>query len=107
MNKVQLIGYLGQDPVYHSLKDGNEMAYLRLATDYWIHPKAGEPRKFTDWHGVSLWNNEQVKKMKNYIIKGSHVMIEGRLAYRPYTAKNGEQRLATEIKATLLIDLDR
>ena len=34
MNKVQLIGYLGKDPVYHSLKDGKEMAYLRLATDH-------------------------------------------------------------------------
>lgn len=107
MNNVQLIGYLGKHPEYRLLKDGNEIAYLRLATDYWLHPKEGAPVKFTEWHGVSLFGNEQVKKMKNYIIKGSHVMIEGRLAYRSYTTRGGERRFVAEIKANLLVDLDR
>ena len=107
MNKVQLIGYLGKDPVYHSLKDGKEMAYLRLATDHWYHQANGEPQKHTSWHGVSLWSNEQVKNIKDYLIKGSHIMVEGRLVYRHFTDKHGIQKHITEIKATLLIDLDR
>lgn len=107
MNKVQLIGYLGKDPEYKVLPDGHEVATMRLATDYWFHPKEGEPRKFTDWHSVTLFSDEQVRKMKNYILKGSHVLIEGRLSYRCYKTSDGTARFVSEIKANLLIDLDR
>ena len=107
MNKVQLIGYLGKDPEYRTSMNGRQMAYIRLATDYWFHPKPGDSKKYTEWHTVCLWGQEQVKKMRNYIIKGSHVLVEGRLSYRKIINKNGEQQIITEIKATLLIDLDR
>ncbi len=107
MNKVQLIGYLGKDPEFRKCCNGNEMAYLRLATDYWFHPKTGEAKKYTEWHNVSLWNREQIQKMKNYITKGSHVMVEGRLVYRSITDKQGHEQQFTEIKAFILIDLDR
>lgn len=107
MNKVQLIGYLGKDPLFRTCTDGKEMAFLRLATDHWYHPKTGSPKKYTEWHNISLWSREQIRKMKNYIMKGSHVMIEGRLTYRVITNKNGDKQLYTEIKAFTLIDLDR
>jgi len=107
MNKVQLIGYLGRDPQFRPLKNGREMARLRLATDYWQQTADGIPEKTTSWHNVTLFNDEQVKKMKNYIIKGSHILVEGRLAYNRYTSNDGITHCITEIKASFLVDLDR
>ena len=107
MNKVQLISYLGKDPEFRQCSNGNEMVYIRLATDYWFHPKKGEAKKYTEWHNVCLWSREQIRKMKNYLIKGSHVMVEGRLVYRLITDKNGNEQKITEIKAFTLIDIDR
>jgi single-strand DNA-binding protein len=107
MNKIQLIGYLGRDPEFRELKNGQTMAYMRLATNHWFQPKEGEPRKRTEWHGISVWGQEQIRKIRNYIVKGSHVLVEGRIVYRTYTNRQGEKKSVTEIKADYLVDLDR
>jgi single-strand DNA-binding protein len=107
MNKVQLIGYLGKDPEFKEMQDGTLMARIRLATDYWVFPKKGEQKQYTDWHTVRIWGKEQVEKLRNYLIKGSHVLVEGRVIYRTYTDKQGQTRYVTEIRANYLVDLDR
>ncbi len=107
MNKVQLIGYIGQDPEFKEMKDGTLMARLRLATNRWFHPHDGETKQYTDWHTVKIWGSEKVEKLRNYIIKGSHVLVEGRIVYRTYSNKEGQQRSAVEVRANYLVDLDR
>ena len=107
MNKVQLIGWLGKDPEFVTLKDGSLLARIRMATNTWIPQKEGEAKKITDWHDIKMWGKEQVEKLRNYLIKGSHVLIEGRVVYRTYEDKLGHTRYITEIRANYLVDLDR
>src|SRR5688572_12504355 len=97
LNKVQLIGYLGKDPEIITMKDGTLMAGISMATDQYFQQKDGEPKKYTDWHTVKLWDQKQVEKMRNYLIKGSHILVDGRILYRTYTDKKGHTRYVTEI----------
>lgn len=109
MNKTQLIGYLGNDPVIKEFETGNLLAHLRLATHH--KAKSGStdetPTYITTWHSVTIWGRERVEKIINQFIKGSHVMVEGKLHYRTYTDKTGHKRYVTEINAHQLINLDR
>jgi single-strand DNA-binding protein len=107
MNKVQLVGYLGKDPEFVQLKDGTRMMRMRIATNHWFFPKEGEKKQYTYWHTIQMWGNEQVDKLRNYLMKGSHVLVEGRMIYRSYKNKAGEMRNVTEIRANYLVDLDR
>ncbi len=107
MNKVQLIGWLGQDPQFIILKDGSEMARIRMATNTWIPQKEGELKKITDWHDITMSGKKRIGRLKNYLIKGSHVLVEGRVVYRTYEDKAGHTRYITEIRANYLVDLDR
>ena len=107
MNKVQLIGWLGQDPQFLTLKDGSLMAKIRLATNTWIPQPEGEPKKITDWHEIRMYGKERVERLKNYLLKGSHVLVEGRVVYRTYEDKLGHTRYVTQIQANYLVDLDR
>jgi len=107
MNKVQLIGYLGKDPLIREFANGNALAILRLATDTYYQRKEGSAVKTTQWHTVKLWGKEQIVKFCEYLIKGSHVLVEGQLLYDTYLDKNGQTRYVTEIKAKNLVDLDR
>lgn len=107
LNKVQLIGYLGEDPKIIMLKDHTMMARMRVATDQYFHQKDGPPKKYTDWHTVKVWGNEQVEKIRHYLIKGSHILVDGHILYRSYTDHQGQTYHVTEIRANYLVDLDR
>lgn len=107
MNKVQLIGYLGRDPEFKTMPNETTMIKMRLATSYWFFPQEGEKKQFTDWHTIKMWGKEKIEKLRNYLIKGSHVLVEGRVIYREYKDANGQKKYATEIRANLLVDLDR
>lgn len=58
LNKVQLIGYLGKNPEIIRMKDGPLMARISMATDQYFQQKDGEPKKYTDWHTVKLWDQK-------------------------------------------------
>lgn len=107
MNKVQLIGWLGKDPEIKVLKDDSMVATISMATDHWLPQPKGQPIKYTDWHTVKVWGKDQVEKLRNYLIKGSHILVDGRIIYRTYADKNGHTRYVTEIRANFLVDLDR
>ena len=107
MNKVQLIGYLGNDPEFRTAKNGAPMARMRLATNQWYLPKEGDAKQYTDWHTIRIWGEKQVERLRNYLIKGSHVLVEGRVVYRKFRDNQGQLRYFTEIRADLLVDLDR
>lgn len=104
LNKVQLIGYLGKDPVIFALPTGNYFAILQLATSNCYSNE--DITRTTAWHRIKYWG-KKVSYMQNSFTTGSHVMVEGKLVYQTYIDKNGIKRICTEIKADKLINLDR
>ena len=100
MNKVMLIGNVGQDPEVRYVDQGVAVAKIRLATTergYTLQNGTQVP-DHTTWHNVPLWRplEEIVEK---YAHKGDKLYIEGRLRYTTYDDKQGQRRYVTEIWA--------
>jgi single-strand DNA-binding protein len=104
-NKVQLIGYLGKDPVVTVTKDGVKRVFLRLATDWYRKSEDGTEKKKTTWHNIVAWD-KKAKKIENDFISGSHVLVEGEIDHHSYY-KGTEKRYITRILATKIMNLDR
>jgi single-strand DNA-binding protein len=107
MNKVQLVGYLARTRYSKQWPDQTTMIKMHLATNHWFFPKEGKKKQFTDWHTITMWGKQQIEKFRNYLIKGSHVLVEGRVIYRRYTNAQGQIKYVTEIRANYVVDLDR
>ena len=97
INKVILIGHLGQDPEVRALPSGSSIANLRLATtESWKDKQSGEFKEQTEWHTVVLFGRT-AEVAAEYLKKGSQVFIEGRLRTRKWQDKTGNDRYSTEI----------
>lgn len=107
-NSVQLIGYVGADPSIKNFQNGNKLARMRIATHTPIKKKAEEEKQTyaTDWHTVVAWSECAAFVERNFL-KGSHILVEGKLIYRSYEDKKGVKREVTEIVAQTLTNLDR
>lgn len=103
-NKVQLIGYLGKDPFIKVLPSGMYYAILRLATANGFSKAVKE--RVTTWHTVKVWGRKP-DYIRNCFIKGSHVLVDGKIEYRNYLNKEGSSCCVTEIKASKIMNLDR
>jgi single-strand DNA-binding protein len=98
VNKVILIGNLGRDPEIRALGSGDRVASFSIATsETWRDRASGERREKTEWHRISIFNDNLVKVAENYLKKGSKVYIEGALQTRKYTDSAGVEKTATEI----------
>lgn len=98
VNKVILIGNVGKDPEIRSTQAGKEIANLTLATsDTWKDKATGERKEKTEWHRVSVFNENLVNVIKNYVKKGSKLYIEGQLQTRKWTDKDGNEKYSTEV----------
>lgn len=102
VNKVILLGFLGQNPEVTTTASNIKVARLRLATSESFKDKAtGEKKTTTEWHTVVLWR--QVAEIaEKYLHKGSMVYIEGKLSTREWTDKDGNRRYSTEVVADTL-----
>lgn len=99
LNKVTLIGYLGHDPELRYTAAGDAIAHLTLATtETWKDKATGAKKEATEWHRIVLYR-KLAEIVGQYLKKGSHVYIEGRLQTRKWTAKDGSDRQTTEIIA--------
>ena len=99
INKVILIGHLGQDPEVRALPSGSSIANLRIATtESWKDKQSGEFKEQTEWHTVVLFGRT-AEVAAEYLKKGSQVFIEGRLRTRKWQDKTGADRYSTEIIA--------
>src|SRR5580692_5172526 len=97
INKVILIGHLGQDPDVRALPSGSSIANLRIATtESWKDKQSGEFKEATEWHTVVLFGRT-AEVAAEYLKKGSQVFIEGRLRTRKWQDKTGNDRYSTEI----------
>lgn len=98
INKVILVGNVGQDPEIRSTQDGREIANFSLATsDSWKDKNSGERKERTEWHRVVIFSPGLVGIVKNYVKKGSKVYLEGALQTRKWTDSSGAEKYTTEI----------
>ncbi|BAH83451.1 single-stranded DNA-binding protein [Candidatus Ishikawella capsulata] len=97
INKVMLIGNLGQDPEVRYMQNGNLVVNINLATsETWRDKKTGEKKDNTEWHRIVLFG-KLAEVASEYLRKGSQVYIEGQLRTRKWQDQNGKDRYTTEI----------
>lgn len=98
VNKVILVGNLGRDPEVRTLPSGDRVVTFSLATsDSWRDRNTGERRERTEWHNITIFNENLGKIAEQYCRKGSKIYLEGQLQTREYTDKDGNQRKATDV----------
>lgn len=107
LNKVMLIGNVGQDPNVRYL-DGNntKVASLRIATTERYRDRNGEIRENTEWHNVTAWR-ATADYVERLVKKGAQIYVEGKLTTREWTDRDGNKRLTTEVSADTIQLLGR
>lgn len=108
LNKVMLIGYLGDDPKVERLQSGAIVAKLSLATTkkgYTTQSGSVIPDR-TDWHRISYWG-KLAELASRYLHKGSSIYVEGEITTRSWDDANGQKHYATEILGNVLQLLDK
>lgn len=99
LNKVMLIGNLGDDPYVRHISDGLAVTNISLATSRrWKDKQSGEPKEHTEWHRV-IFFNRLAEIAGKYLRKGSKVYVDGRIQTRKWQDQNGQDRYSTEIVA--------
>ena len=108
LNKVTLIGNLGNDPEVRSTSGGNRVASFSLATSRtWNNPQ-GDKQEKTEWHKCVVWNtkgSQLADIVEKWVKKGDKIYVEGRIEYRQWTDKENQTRYTTEINVRELIML--
>ena len=105
VNKVTLIGNLGNDPEMKALPSGSQVANLSIATtDSWRDRNSGEKQERTEWHRVVCFDS-LAEICGQYLRKGSRIYIEGSLRTRSWE-QDGQKRYATEIVGREMMMLD-
>lgn len=104
VNRVQLIGLLGQDPEMKKFDNGGQIAKFSLATNESYKNDKGEKVTDTQWHNI-VARGKTADIVEKYLKKGDKVMIEGKLTTRKWQTKEGETRYITEIVTTELMML--
>ena len=108
LNKVTLIGNLGNDPEVRSTTGGNRVATFSLATSRSWNDQAGNRQEKTEWHRCVVWNtkgSQLADIVEKYVRKGDKLYVEGRIEYRQWQDKDGQTRYSTEINVRELIML--
>ncbi len=98
VNKVIVLGNLGQDPELRHTASGRPVATLRVATNEQWTDQSGERKERTEWHNVVVWGR-QAENCAQYLSKGRQVFVEGRLQTRKWEDRDGNPRYTTEIVA--------
>ena len=99
INKVIIVGNLGNDPETRDMPSGSAVTNLTVATnESWKDKATGEQKDRTEWHKVAMFNR-LAEIAAEYLRKGSQVYIEGKLRTRKWQDKNGQDRWTTEIIA--------
>jgi single-strand DNA-binding protein len=98
VNKVILVGNLGQDPEVRTFQNGGKVVNLRIATsENWRDKATGERKERTEWHSVAIFNENLGRIAEQYLRKGSKVYIEGQLETRKWQDQSGQDRYTTEV----------
>ena len=106
VNKVILLGNLGQDPEVRHLESGSAVARVSLATTESYRDKEGKRQELTEWHDVELWDG-LAKIAEQYLKKGDSIYVEGKIKTDKWTDKDGNNRRTTRIRATSMTMLSK
>lgn len=98
INKVILIGNLGNPPVLNQIESGKSVASFSIATSETYKNRNGEKVQDTQWHNIVAWGS-LAEICDKYLTKGSKVFIEGKLTTRSYEDKEGVKKYITEVVA--------
>ena len=98
VNKVILVGNLGNDPEVRTFQNGGKVCNLSVATsERWKDRNTGENRERTEWHRVAIFSEQLVRIAEQYLRKGSKVYLEGQLETRKWQDQSGQDRYSTEV----------
>lgn len=99
VNKVILIGRLGQDPELRYTPSGAAVANFSVATnEAWTDKASGQKQERTEWHRIVVWG-KQAELCNQYLQKGRQAYVEGRLQTRQWKDQSGQTRYTTEVQA--------
>ncbi|QPB41953.1 single-stranded DNA-binding protein [Rodentibacter haemolyticus] len=102
VNKVIIVGHLGNDPEVRTMPNGDAVANISVATsESWNDRNTGERREITEWHRIVFYRR-QAEICGEYLRKGSQVYVEGRLRTRKWQDQNGQDRYTTEIQGDVM-----
>ena len=104
MNRVTLVGNLGQDPELRYTQNQIPVANFSLATTESRTDAQGQRQEQTEWHRVIVWN-KQAENVNKFLKKGRSVLVEGKIQYRKWQDKNGQERYTTDIVAQRVLFL--
>jgi single-strand DNA-binding protein len=104
MNKVEIIGNLGNDPEIRYSGAGTAVCNFSVATTESWKGKDGSKKEKTEWHRVVVWGN-QAENCAKYLTKGRQVLIEGKIETRNWDDRDGNKRYTTEIIARKVLFL--
>ena len=97
VNKVILVGNLGNDPESRSFANGGEVVNLSVATTESWKDRDGNKQERTEWHRVVIFNENLGRVAKQYLRKGSKVYLEGQLQTRKWQDNSGQDKYSTEV----------
>jgi single-strand DNA-binding protein len=98
VNKVILVGNLGNEPEVRNLPSGGKVVNLSVATsENWRDKNTGERKERTEWHRVVIFSEGLAKVAEQYLHKGSKVYIEGQLQTRKWQDQSGQDKYSTEV----------
>ena len=99
LNRVQLIGNLGQDPEVRATQAGKKIVTLSIATsESWKDKHTGERMQSTEWHRIVIFNEGLATIAEQYLIKGAKVLVEGKLVTNKWRDRDGNDRYTTEVQ---------
>ena len=98
LNKVSLLGNVGNDPEFRFTREGKEFCTFSLATtDSWREKHSGVKKEKTEWHRIVIFSEGLVEICRNYIKKGSKLFLEGSLQTRKFVDSRSQEVVKTEI----------
>lgn len=98
INRITLLGYLGNDPEIRKTKFDSKYAFFSVATsEFWKDKETDEKKTKTEWHRVVVLNKHIAEVCEKYLHKGSKVYIEGKMQTRRFQDKTGIERSVSEV----------
>ena len=98
INKVILVGNVGNEPEIKTFQNGNKVANLSIATsERWKDKETGEQKSLTEWHRVVIFNTIFISLAEKFIKKGAKIYVEGQLQTRKWQDSSGVDKYSTEV----------
>ncbi len=106
LNKIMVIGNVGNDPEMRFTPNGKPVTSFPVATNRSYTTSDGERKQETEWFDIVTWDR-QAESCNQFLTKGQHVYVEGRLRTRTWDGQDGQKRFRLEINANSVIFLDK